>query len=113
MRKLVLSTQNFFQYVSEGSFHLPYNDFSYDLVLAEHVLFLDVEQYDIEFHIQSICELARVGKEVQIYPLVDHTEQPSPLLGPILLALHQENYGVEVKHEKYPILRVWAQECLL
>ena len=67
-----------------------------------------------------IRELARVAKEVRIFPLIDRHGQPSPFLGPVLLGLQEGNYGVEVKEVPYHLqpkgnamLRVWAQQCQL
>lgn len=97
---------------------LPYQDFSFDLALSSHYLFGGLENQDLDFHIQMVRELARVAKEVRIFPLVDYNDQSPPLLGPVLLALQQSNYGVEVRSVRYPLqakgnamLRVWAQEC--
>jgi hypothetical protein len=35
------------------------------------------EQYDAEFHIRSINELARVASEVRVFPLIDLAARPS------------------------------------
>lgn len=99
---------------------LPFADFSFDLALCSHYLFGDLENVDEAFHVKVLMELARVAKEVRIFPLIDGMGKPSPFLGPVLLALQQENYGVEVKSIDYPLqpqgnamLRVWAQLCPL
>ena len=61
--------------------------------------------------------LARVAKEVRIFMLIDPEEVK--LLGALLLALQQENYGAELKqsHAKTTrpnaILRIWAAQCQL
>ncbi len=100
----------------EGS--LPFADFTFDLVLCPDYLFTDEENQDVDFHLQQIFELARVAKEVRIFPLSNQEGQPSPLLGPVLLGLQQEGYGVEVRDVTSSIrpkgeamLRVWAQLC--
>ena len=97
---------------------LPFTDFTFDLALCPDYLFTDVNNQNIDFHLQQIRELARVAKEVRIFPLSDSHGLPSPLLGPVLLGLQQENYGVEVRdvstllHPKgSAMLRVWAQLC--
>ena len=65
-----------------------------------------------------ITELARVAKEVRIFPLLDQNGVLSPLLGPVLLKLQQENFGAEVREvvnhlqpDNKAMLRVWAQLC--
>ncbi len=100
----------------EGS--LPFADFTFDLALCPDYLFTDEENQDVDFHLQQIFELARVAKEVRIFPLSNHEGQPSSLLGPVLLGLQQENYGVEVRDvtsssrpKGDAMLRVWAQLC--
>lgn len=97
---------------------LPFSDFTFDLALCPDYLFTDEENQSIDFHLKQIFELARVAKEVRIFPLSDSQGLPSPLLGPVLLALQQENYGIEIRdvttllHPKgSAMLRVWAQQC--
>ncbi len=97
---------------------LPFTDFSFDFALSSHYLFADLDDQDIDFHLQVIRELARVAKEVRIFPLIDRKGHPSPFLGPVLLGLQQENYGTEVREVSYHLqptgnamLRIWAQQC--
>ena len=99
---------------------LPFGDFTFDFALSSHYLFADLDDQDVDFHLNAIRELARVAKEVRIFPLIDRHGQPSPFLGPVLLGLQQEGYGVEVREVKYylqpkgnAMLRVWAQQCQL
>lgn len=106
------------RYLPVTDYHLPFTDFSFDFALSSHYLFADLDDQDIEFHLQVIRELARVAKEVRIFPLIDRKGQPSPFLGPVLLGLQQENYGTEVREVSYHLqpsgnamLRVWAQQC--
>ena len=95
---------------------LVFDDFTFDLALCPYYLFMPVQSVDAS--LQVIRELARVAKEVRIFPLSDTHGLPSPLLGPVLLGLNQENYGVEVrdvtsslKPKGNAMLRVWAQQC--
>ncbi len=97
---------------------LPFADFAFDFALSSHYLFADLDDQDVDFHLQAIRELARVANEVRIFPLIDRHGQPSPFLGPVLLGLQQDNYGVEVREVAYylqpkgnAMLRVWAQRC--
>lgn len=96
---------------------LPFSDFAFDLALCPHYLFVDDGSLCVDTHLQLIYELARVAKEVRIYPLINNG-LPSPELGPVLLGLQQENYGVEVRDVTSSLqpngnamLRVWAQQC--
>lgn len=90
---------------------LPFADFSFDVALSPDYLFTDKVPQTLAFYLSVIHELARVAKEVRIYPLGD--EQASRLLGPVLLALQQANYGVEVclGEKDKALLRVFAQQC--
>lgn len=108
------------RYIGINDIQLPFDDFSFDLALSSHYLFADLDNQDVDFHVQVIKELARVAREVRIFPLIDRYGQPSPLLGPVLLALQQGNYGTEVRSVPYHLqatgnamLRVWAQSCEL
>ena len=108
------------RYLPVDNHQLAFSDFVFDFALSSHYLFAELDDQDIDFHLQAIRELARVAKEVRIFPLIDRFGQPSPLLGPVLLGLQQENYGVEVREVKYSLqpegnamLRVWAQQCQL
>jgi len=97
---------------------LPFENFSFDLALSSHYLFANAADDAVAYHLEMIQELARVAKEVRIFPLIERAGTPSDLLGPVLLGLQQENFGVEVREVScalYPegnaMLRVWAQEC--
>ena len=108
--------ENRYQPLPETLSTLP--DFSFDLALCSHHLFASHSRQDIDFQVSVITELARVAKEVRIFPLVDQKGVLSPLLGPVLLKLQQENFGVEVREvvnhlqpDNKAMLRVWAQLC--
>ena len=95
---------------------LSFDDFTFDLALCPYSLFTDAQTVDALM--VMIRELARVAKEVRIFPLSDAQGLPSPLLGPVLLGLNQDHYGVEVRDvtssrpsKGNAMLRVWAQQC--
>lgn len=97
---------------------LPFITGLFDYVLSSHFLFADADTQSITYHLETICELARVAHEVRIFPLIDSQGTPSLLLGPVLLGLQQANYGVEVREVSYSLypqgnamLRVWAKQC--
>ena len=106
------------RYYGAADYHLPYSDFSFDFALSAHYLFADLEDQSVDFHLNIIRELARVAKEVRIFPLIDMEGKNSEFLGPVLLQLQKDNYGVEVREVDYHLhkaknamLRVWAQKC--
>jgi hypothetical protein len=106
------------RYIGIADHHLPFADFSFDFALSSHYLFADLDNQTVEFHLAVIRELARVAKEVRIFPLIDREGNTSDFLGPVLLGLQQDNYGVEVREVDFHLhqsgnamLRVWAQQC--
>ncbi len=108
------------RYQGVVEYQLPFDDFRFNYALVSHYLFAGLDEQHLDFHLEIIKELARVAKEVRIFPLIDRYGQTSPLLGPVLLGLQQENYGAEVKEVPYHLqnsgnamLRVWAHECKL
>tara|TARA_Y100000589_G_scaffold118830_2_gene113048 strand:- start:17428 stop:18150 length:723 start_codon:yes stop_codon:yes gene_type:complete len=66
------------RYVTGQLPSLPFEDDSFDLVLSGHLLFayaarkhgglMEKEAFDLEFHLASIRELLRVGREVRLFP---------------------------------------------
>lgn len=108
------------RYLGITNHQLPLNDFSFDFALVSHYLFAELDDQTIDFHLDVIRELARVAKEVRIFPLIDREEKTSCFLGPVLLGLQKENFGVEVREVSHHLhkmgnamLRVWAQQCNL
>ncbi|CAM2948242.1 hypothetical protein [Legionella worsleiensis] len=106
------------RYLGVNDCQLPFADFTFDFALCSHYLFADLENQSVAFHLDVLRELARVAKEVRIFPLIDKDGNTSPFLGPVLLSLQQENYGIEVREVAFHLqksgnamLRVWAQEC--
>lgn len=101
-----------------NDYHLSFGDFAFDYALCSHYFFADLDEQDVDFHVKVIKELARVANEVRIFPLIDRYGKPSPQLGPVLLALQNDDYGTEVREVDYNLqqngnamLRVWAQKC--
>ncbi len=97
---------------------LPFADFFFDYALSAHHFFSAIAPQTVAYHVDMIAELARAAKEVRIFPLVDADGVPSDLLGPVILALQQKNYGIEIRNVSYHLqprgnamLRIWAHEC--
>ncbi len=65
---------------------LPELDFpnqAFELCLCSHFLFLYSDHLDLDFHVASIAELCRVGKEVRIFPLLKLGTARSPHVEPV------------------------------
>lgn len=106
------------RYRAINALQLPYDDFYFDLALSSHYFFAGLAEQDLAFHIHMLQELARVAKEVRIFPLIHSDGSMPPELGPVLLALQQAGYGAEVRSISDPIepegnamLRVWRLGC--
>lgn len=63
--------------------NLPFPDNAFDLVLCSHFLFLYSDNLSLDFHIQAIRELCRVGKEIRIFPLLDVNAERSVFVDPV------------------------------
>ncbi len=96
---------------------LPFADFVFDIAISGYYLFHDCLE-DLDIHLYIIQELARVAKEVRIFPLQNGHDKPSVLLGPVLLQLQRLHYGAELREVAHKtaatadaMLRVWPQLC--
>ena len=49
---------------------LPFADNSFDLALCSHLLFTYTKQFSEKFHIESILEMARVARQVRVFPIL-------------------------------------------
>lgn len=105
------------RYLAQVLPSLDFPDASFDLALCSHYLFA---QHDltVEQHVAFIKEMCRVAKETRIFPLSDAYGEISPLLGPVMLQLQMQHYGVEVKQVAYEfqrgsnaMLRIWPTTC--
>jgi len=74
-------------YVTASLPTLPFTDGRFDLVLSSHLLFCYADRPDREFHLASLRELARVGRDVRVFPLVPMGMAESPELAPVRAAL--------------------------
>ena len=88
--------------------NLPFEDNSFDLVLSGHFLFLYAsidhgglmshDQIDLDFHIRSVRELVRVGREVRIFPTFATTgpARRQPYVEPVMEAIADDGLQVEL-----------------
>ena len=58
--------------------HTPFRNSQFDLTLVSYFLFVYEEQFDYEFHRQSLAEILRItSDETRIYPLVNFRAERS------------------------------------
>ncbi len=81
--------------------HLPFADGVFDLVLSSHLLFTYADRLDARFHVAALREMARVGAEVRVYPLVDQAGRPLPGLVAAVVA-ELGDAGVHARVEDVP-----------
>ena len=96
---------------------LPYETHQFDLALCSDYVFNRYAQNDCRPQ-DVVLELCRVAQEVRIFPLLTETGKVSEWLGPIMLELQQNNYGIEVREVSFEnlkggnaMMRAWAVEC--
>lgn len=73
---------------------LPFADGTFDLVLCSHFLFTYSDTLDLSFHVEAVSEMARVGREVRIFPLLDMDGKPSPHLAGVTEVLTDRGFKV-------------------
>jgi hypothetical protein len=105
------------RYLPEVLSKLSFPNLSFDLALCSHYLFAN-SALTLENHVSYIKEMCRVAKETRIFPLSNAFGEISDLLGPVMLQLQIEHYGVELKQVTYEfqrgsnaMLRIWPTTC--
>jgi hypothetical protein len=63
---------------------IPFADKTFDLILSSHFLLLYSDLLNFDFHVKSINEMLRVGKEIRIFPVVDLDSKKSNHLEPLM-----------------------------
>ena len=85
---------------------LPFADGAFDLVLSSHLLFTYADRLDTGFHVAALREMARVGAEVRVYPLVDQAGRALPdLLACVVAELGDAGVQAEVEDVPYEFQR--------
>ncbi len=110
------------RYIAAEPLALPFETGQFDIALSSYSLFnLSAEpKASKEFLLQPIKALCRVAREVRIFPLLDARGEISPLLGPVISQLQQENYSIELKQVSFDfqpggnaMMCVSAQACVI
>ncbi len=89
------------RYIEASLPHLPFNDNAFDLVLCSHFLFLYSEHFDLDFHVDSVLEMCRVGNEVRIFPLLDLKGKRSGYVEPLMERLAHHGYRCDIETVAY------------
>lgn len=93
------------RYVDASLPHLPFADRAFDLVLSSHLLFVYPDHFAYAQHLGFARELARVGDEVRIFPLVDTTATAWPHLRRLISDLAGSGVRAEVQPVGYEFIR--------
>lgn len=89
------------RYIEASLPDLPFEDKRFNLVLCSHFLFLYSEHFDLDFHLNAVLEMCRVGNEVRIFPLLDLKGKRSGHLEPLMQKLQQDGYCCQVETVDY------------
>ncbi len=89
------------RYINASLPFIPFADHTFDLVLSSHLLFFYSDNRDLDFHLESVEELLRIGKEVRIFPLVDLNSKPSPHLDAVEDRLRSLGYQYSIEQVQY------------
>lgn len=98
---------------------LPFKERQFNLALCSDLLFHGHAKNG-HTPLELIKELCRVALEVRVFPLLSDKGKISDELGPVMMELHQHNFGVEVRQVPYEqqrggnaMLRIWTTECVV
>lgn len=89
------------RYVAAELPRLPMARDSFDIALCSHLLFLYAEQISFEVHLASVMEMARLAREVRIFPLLALGNVPSPHVSPVREALLERGFACEIRRVPY------------
>ena len=90
----------------------------FDLALCGNIYYNQPMTEPVDAYVNFIKSLCDATGEVRFFPVMPEAEGVTSLLGPIMMALQMDNYGVEVKKVNYELqkganamMRVWATQC--
>lgn len=89
------------RYLAASLPQLPLASGSFDLALCSHLLFTYSDHLSTAFHRDAILEMARVAREVRVFPLLDTSGVRSPHLAPVQAALADRGYTVAIRTVPY------------
>lgn len=82
---------------------LAYQNQEFELALCSHFLFLYSDQFDYEFHLNSVIEMLRIAKEIRIFPLITLMLQPSQHLDGIMEYCIAKGYRANIEQVEYEL----------
>jgi len=100
------------RYVAASLPQLPLAAGSFDLALCSHLLFTYSDHLSTAFHLDAILEMARVAREVRVFPLLDTSGGLSPHLKPVQAALADRGYTATIRSVPYQF-QVGANQMLV
>jgi hypothetical protein len=80
---------------------LPFAEHTFDLILSSYCLFTYSNHLSLDFHLQSVLEMCRIGEEVRIFPLLQIDGKKSPYVDPVLNVLTTNNIRFSIKKVPY------------
>lgn len=93
------------RYIDAALPDLPFPDDSFGLALSSHFLFLYDHIVDLDFHLDAIQDMLRVGAEVRIFPLLGLDGRRSSLVEPVMAGLTDRNFQVSIEIVPYEFQR--------
>jgi SAM-dependent methyltransferase len=112
MRKRALSmflvdfTANRDRYRAATLPRLPFDDDEFDLAVCSHLLFTWGDQLGLDFHVAAIEEMARVAREVRIFPTVlQGRGEAVPFWHDLLAQLQRDGIVPDVRRVDYEFQR--------
>lgn len=95
------------RYITAQLPFLPFENDTFSLIFCNHFLFLYQEQFDYNFHLDSIKEMIRITKKggsILIYPLVGFKDEMYPYLGDLIKALNNNGVVAKIDDTKFQFL---------
>jgi hypothetical protein len=93
------------RYVGAALPWLPFAPTTFDLAVCSHFLFLYADHLTADFHVASMIEMARVAREVRVFPLVALDGMRSTQLSAVTSALKLAGLMVSVEQVPYEFQR--------
>lgn len=89
------------RYLAAALPRLPFADGAFELALCSHCLFTYSEQLPAAFHVAALEEMARVAREVRVFPILDAAGHDSPHLPQVAAELKRHGFCVAVRKVPY------------
>lgn len=93
------------RYVTAALPNLPFANGAFGLALCSHLLFLYSDLLSAEFHLRSLIELARVAREIRVFPLLNLDLKPSRHVEGVRSSLAAQGLASEIVRVDYELQR--------